>query len=80
MGKTYAAPSCATNKQDAESKRTYTVEEIQGILGISAPTAYTLVRRNLFRYVKVGRSIRISKKSFDEWLDCGMPDGGVSYD
>ena len=53
MGKTYAAPSCATNKQDAESKRTYTVEEIQGILGISAPTAYTLVRRNLFRYVKV---------------------------
>ena len=69
MGKTYAAPLCATNKQDAESKRTYTVEEIQGILGISAPTAYTLVRRNLFRYVKVGRSIRISKKSFDEWLD-----------
>ena len=74
------AIDCATSKPNAEIKRTYTVEEIQGILGISAPTAHTLVRRNLFRYVKVGRSIRISKKSFDEWLDCGMPDGGVAYD
>lgn len=80
MEKTYATRLCATSKPNAEIKRTYTVEEIQGILGISAPTAYTLVHRNLFRYVKVGRSIRISKKSFDEWLDCGMPDGGVAYD
>lgn len=50
-------------------KRTYTVEEIQNILGISQPTAYGLVRKNFFRTVKVGRHIRISKKSFDEWLD-----------
>ncbi len=80
MEKPYAARLYATSKQNAVNKRTYTVEEIQGILGVSAPTAYILVHRNLFRYVKVGRSIRISKKSFDEWLDCGMPDGGVSYD
>lgn len=52
-----------------DRKRTYTVEEIQNILGISQPTAYGLVRKNFFRTVKVGRHIRISKKSFDEWLD-----------
>ena len=50
-------------------KRTYTVDEIQDILGISRPTAYALVKRNLFRSIRIGGQIRISKKSFDEWLD-----------
>ena len=56
------------SEQDGE-KRTYTVGEIRNILGVSQPTAYGLVRKNYFRTVKVGRHIRISKKSFDEWLD-----------
>lgn len=51
------------------SKRVYTVPEIQDILGISRPTAYTLVKKNCFRSVRIGGQIRISKKSFDEWLD-----------
>jgi len=50
-------------------KKTYTVTEIQDILGISQPTAYALIKENLFHAVKVGRHIRISKKSFDTWLD-----------
>ncbi|MGI5849497.1 MAG: helix-turn-helix domain-containing protein [Christensenellales bacterium] len=50
-------------------KRTYTVEEIQNILGISKSTAYALVKNNEFKSINVGRHIRISKKSFDEWLD-----------
>ena len=50
-------------------KRTYTIPEIQDILGISPPTAYALVKKNLFRTVRVGRHIRVSKKSFDDWLD-----------
>lgn len=50
-------------------KRTYTVDEIQDILGVSRPTAYNLVKQELFRSVRVGGHIRISKKSFDEWLD-----------
>ena len=70
----------AASELDTSEKRTYTVEEIQNILGISQPTAYNLVHSNLFHWVKIGRHIRISKKSFDEWLDCGMPDGGVAYD
>ena len=54
-----------------QDKRTYTVNEIQDILGISRPTAYALVKRNLFRSIRIGGQIRISKKSFDEWLDEG---------
>ena len=50
-------------------KRTYSIEEIQQILDISRSTAYSLIKRKLFKSVKVGKQIRISKKSFDEWLD-----------
>ena len=50
-------------------KRTYTVGEIQDILGISQPTAYALVNKGLFHTIRVGGRIRVSKKSFDEWLD-----------
>ena len=50
-------------------KRTYTVDEIQDILGISRPTAYGLVKKELFHCVRIGGHIRISKRSFDAWLD-----------
>ena len=53
-------------------KRVYTVDEIQDILGIARTTAYNLVKRNVFRSVRIGGSIRISKKSFDAWLDSQM--------
>ena len=56
-------------KQGAFDKSTYTVDEIQDILSISKPSAYNLVKQGLFRSVRIGGSIRISKKSFDEWLD-----------
>lgn len=64
----------ALNRTNEESvacyeKRTYTVDEIQDILGISRPTAYNLVKKGFFHSVRVGGHIRISKKSFDEWLD-----------
>lgn len=52
-----------------QEKRTYSIEEIQQILDISRSTAYLLIKRKLFKSVKVGKQIRISKKSFDEWLD-----------
>ena len=52
-----------------KEKRTYSVDEIQQILDISRSTAYLLIRRKLFKSVKAGKQIRISKKSFDEWLD-----------
>ena len=52
-----------------DDKRTYTVDEIQDILGISRPTAYGLVKKDLFHCVRIGGHIRISKRSFDAWLD-----------
>ena len=52
-----------------DEKKTYTVTEIQDILGISMTTAYALIKRKEFHSVNVGRHIRISKASFDAWLN-----------
>jgi excisionase family DNA binding protein len=59
------------NTQDLSTsvKRTYTVDEIAEILVISKSSAYELVKQGHFRTVKIGASIRVSKKSFDDWLD-----------
>ena len=55
-----------------EEKRGYTVKELQEILGISRPTVYELLKRNEFRWIQIGTKYRISKKSFDDWLDKKM--------
>ena len=52
-----------------ENKKTYTVMEIAEMLGIGRTAAYNLVKENHFKVVKIGASIRISKKSFDDWLN-----------
>ena len=49
-------------------KRTYTVEEIAKILGIGRTAAYSLVHSGVFKMVRIGSSIRVSKASFDDWL------------
>ncbi|MBR4961172.1 MAG: helix-turn-helix domain-containing protein [Clostridia bacterium] len=51
------------------AKRTYTVEEIAIMLGIGKSKAYALVKEGHFRTVRIGSTFRISKQSFDEWLD-----------
>ena len=67
--------ACEVFEIDANSpaaileKRTYTVEDIQVILGISRGTAYKLLEKKEFRWFKIGSTYRISKKSFDDWLD-----------
>ena len=50
-------------------KRVYTVDEIIDILGIGKNAAYNLVSSGVFHSVKIGGHYRISKKSFDQWLD-----------
>ena len=52
-----------------KEKRTYKVEEIAEMLDIGKSSAYELVKQNLFKTVRIGTTIRISKISFDEWLD-----------
>jgi excisionase family DNA binding protein len=59
----------STQCKSAETKRTYTVDEIAKILNIGRTTAYALVKEGHFKIVRIGSAIRISKQSFDEWLD-----------
>ena len=50
-------------------KRTYKVEDIAAMLNIGRTSAYNLIKEGHFKTVRVGNAIRISKKSFDKWLD-----------
>ncbi len=52
-------------------KRAYSVDDIMAILDISRSSAYILIKKNFFRSFKIGKQLRISKTSFDEWLDKG---------
>ena len=61
--------SNSTANSTNHTKRTYTVDEIAQILGIGRTAAYQLVHTGNFKSVRVGSAIRISKASFDEWLD-----------
>ncbi len=49
--------------------RTYTVDDIAKMLNIGRTTAYNLTKEGHFKVIRIGNAIRISKKSFDEWLD-----------
>ncbi len=51
------------------NKRTYSVQEVADILQISKSMAYSLCKDAPFKCVKVGKYVRISKPSFDAWLD-----------
>ena len=57
-----------TEKRPLEC-RTYTVNEVACILGVSRTQAYRLVQEGLFKSVRIGSAIRISKRSFDHWLE-----------
>lgn len=50
-------------------KRTYSVEEVRKILDISRRKAYELCNSDEFKVVRIGKTLRISKASFDSWLD-----------
>lgn len=50
-------------------KRVYTVDEIRAILGIGRNKAYALMKQGHFHCVRIGGRYRISKKSFDKWLN-----------
>lgn len=48
--------------------RTYTVDDIAAILGIGRSSAYKLANSDLFKTIRIGNMIRISRKSFEDWL------------
>ena len=60
------------NEQESRSSNapmTYTVYEIAELLKISRTPAYRLVNEGQFKIVRIGNVIRISRKSFDAWLE-----------
>ena len=48
--------------------RTYTVNDITAILGIGRASAYKLANSGLFKTIRIGNMIRISRKSFEDCL------------
>ena len=56
-----------------KEKRAYSVGDIMAMLDISRSSAYILIKKDFFRSHKIGNQIRISKVSFDEWLDGVSP-------
>ncbi|HGV4089716.1 helix-turn-helix domain-containing protein [Enterococcus faecium] len=52
-----------------QQKKTYTIDEIAKQLDISMKSAYALAKSGAFHYVRAGRAIRVSKESFDRWLN-----------
>lgn len=59
----------ATHQNDSNAIKTYRVEDIAKILDIGRSSAYNLIREGHFKIVRIGTAIRISRKSFDEWLE-----------
>ena len=59
----------ATSQADPSVAKTYRDEDIAKILDIGRSSAYNLVREGHFKTVRIGTAIRISRKSFDEWLE-----------
>ena len=56
-----------TFRQTEPDIRAYTVDDIQHILKVSRTTVYELLKSKKFHSVRV--EYRISKKSFENWLN-----------
>lgn len=55
-------------------QKVYSISDVQEILGVSRTKAYEYIKKvyeekKPFRVIKVGNNYRISKASFDRWLD-----------
>ena len=53
-------------KKTQPQAHAYTAEEIATILHIGRSSAYALVKKGYFKSVRMGTTIRVSRKSFDE--------------
>ena len=57
-----------------QESRTYSVDDIIDMLNIGRTAAYNLIRKSLatkepFTTIRIGNTIRVSKRSFDEYMD-----------
>ena len=49
-----------TGMRKSVGKRTYSVDEVREILGISRRKAYDLCNSDIFKVIRVGRAVRVS--------------------
>lgn len=68
-----------SNEKRTPQNRTYTVDDIASILGVGRTTAYKLANSGLFKTVRVGNMIRISRKSFEDWLGMEPPEDEIEW-
>jgi len=54
----------------------YSVAEAAKILGISATTMYTVIKKNNIHYVSVGTRILLPKRNFHKWLEKALSEPG----
>jgi excisionase family DNA binding protein len=69
MSTGHASVSASSVSSGSLDKQTYTVPEIAALLQIGKSKAYELCQQDFFKVIRIGRMVRISKASFDEWYD-----------
>ena len=67
-----APAAVSTPEPVVQDTRCYTIEDLMAMLLLSRPTVCRLLKQNEFRWFKVGGAYRISKTSFDAWLNDGV--------
>ncbi len=50
-------------------KKSYSVEEVVNMLGVTRQTVYKLIKQGCFEALLLDGTYRIKKLSFDLWLD-----------
>ena len=69
MSKSPAIGSSDQTKAAKHEPLVYRVEEIAQILAISSRAAYNLCKSTKdFKVIRIGKSVRVNKQSFDNWL------------
>ena len=51
------------------AKKSYSVEEVQAILGITRQTVYKLIKQGCFQAVMLETGYRIIKTSIEKWME-----------
>lgn len=65
----YEAGGLMSMEENRIERGTYTVSDIAKILNIGRTSSYKLIKEGHFKTVRIGNAIRVSKKSFDTWLN-----------
>lgn len=55
--------------RNTAEKRCYTVSDLMSILCLSRASVYTLLKKQEFKWFRVGKCYRIPRTSFDDWLE-----------